>query len=1067
MAIFGIGGKKDVKGAQPDVSYETVPLFTTRKVDIAGGDSTLAISSVNSWEGQRYGLGSAALEIGIDKDFKPTRDEVYSIPDVFAEVRAMNAALEDPNNALHESAVADWRAAITMLLLHKELNIPIEVLEIDFNELSDGDAMFLHTAAEYLPREYEGKLSIYLTKTDTGANVPFALSSPEYFVCPAKEIRARLLVRADIAEYDGLRTILKDPSKFLHDNPAYGIRINDVFSEADGKRRVRKARALITDFRGAVGISKYNDAKLASGKMLIEDFADFDSAQTTEMTDEDIFADDVCLFLPVEEYPDKTGDKQLTYEEVFQDAMGNHRVLGDNGKTIFYALLPFSEEFLLKHAYAPNGQPDAAVFTGVSMKYKSEGSYKYIEVSLLHNETVYSRQYEESKWIEPSPRKRTFPPISVWPNSVDQANRWSAYYTFIGLQFDEDAEAHDWSAIRFDALINKGADGRKTVEKAEGEEFTEEHNVASKKYVDCKYEIIQTETYPHILLGKTANDGKYLGAIAMTSGGTGINTVSGRTAIIGIDFGTSNTVAFYSLYNGTELEEAKPIDFKNANVQPTVTNYVFDRMSSRFFLSREELTGDISFPTILHVADRKDTGIDKLFSGANIYFRGNDARGGNNVEIMKIPNLETDIKWSTDAEKRIYTKKFVTQLAVFCAWQAVSKTQASKLEWRFSFPSSISNAEDFTNALQSAAVTAARTIFGNDNNTDRPKIDLTSESHAAGLYFMNQKVPIVNRDKGFISIDIGGGSTDISIWQNDLARAKAEASIKFAGRDILTNNATSLCELGDLPKLWGQMGIKQEVINSVIGSFSDTDINLSILFDTMLSVASRGLDSALGTFGGQRPLRDVIKLVTFDMSMLVALAGSMLRDLVTNDFFELSDEIKIVFCGNGSKARNWLQAGDNKIMERVLRDVVGKTLRDVRIVFEQSKNPKQEVAAGLVSVVKLRDNYETFDAEKFGDDVLAQKIIIDSNNERYPEIANEVVYLFDCLYDILCSTDLNFGLDKYPSFREKDSFLEKMRSAVAALDPIGTGYSRITYAYAFVKCATVANNMLIKDMKDQ
>jgi hypothetical protein len=332
---------------------------------------------------------------------------------------------------------------------------------------------------------------------------------------------------------------------------------------------------------------------------------------------------------------------------------------------------------------------------------------------------------------------------------------------------------------------------------------------------------------------------------------------------------------------------------------------------------------------------------------------------------------------------------------------------------------------------------------------------------------VNQKVPIVDRQKGFVSIDIGGGSTDISIWQDDITKAKAEASVKFAGKDILTNNATSLCDLDELPKLWNDMGIKNEVIESVISSFSDTNIDMSILFDTMLAVASRGLASALSLHSGEKPLCDIIKLVTFDLAMIVALAGSMLRDLVANDLFDLHDEIKFVFCGNGSKTRNWLRAEDNKIMERVLRDVVGKDLDPVRIVFEQSQNPKQEVAAGLVSVVNLRGDGATFDTAIYGDDVLSQKVIIDANYQRYPEIAEEVVYLFSCLYDILSGVDVNFGLDKYASFRDKDSFLGKMRSAVAALDPVGTGYSNITYAHAFVKCAAVANNMLIADMKNQ
>jgi hypothetical protein len=487
-------------------------------------------------------------------------------------------------------------------------------------------------------------------------------------------------------------------------------------------------------------------------------------------------------------------------------------------------------------------------------------------------------------------------------------------------------------------------------------------------------------------------------------------------------------------------------------------------MSSRFFISRKELTGDVSFPTILHVSDKKNTKAD-LFHGANIYFRGNEEKGGNDVEIMKVPNLETDIKWSADAAKRTWTYKFVTELAVFCAWQAASKTQAGNLEWRFSFPSSISNVDDFTGALKSAAQEAARIVFGN-KSSETPRIDLTSESHAAGLYFMNQPIPSVNRDKGFISIDIGGGSTDISIWQNDITRAKAEASVKFAGKDILTNNAIALCEDSEMTKLWSQMGVGQNVIDNVIASIEGADIEPHILFDTMLAIASRQLEGALRLNNGQRPLSNVIKLITFNLSMLVALAGSMLRELLVNDIFDLRDEIKLVFCGNGSKTRNWLQADNNRIMERVLRDIVGKELREVRIVFEQSKNPKQEVAAGLVSVVRLRDESAPADFG-YGDDLLVQKVIIGGNGERDPSVAGEVIQLFGSLYDILSSDDLNFGLNKYRSFKAKDEFLEKMRSAVSALDPVGTGYAKITYAQAFVKCAQVENNILISDMKEQ
>jgi hypothetical protein len=94
-------------------------------------------------------------------------------------------------------------------------------------------------------------------------------------------------------------------------------------------------------------------------------------------------------------------------------------------------------------------------------------------------------------------------------------------------------------------------------------------------------------------------------------------------------------------------------------------------------------------------------------------------------------------------------------------------------------------------------------------------------------------------------------------------------------------------------------------------------------------------------------------------------------------------------------------------------------------------------------------------------------VIIGRNGERDPAVAEEVILLFSNLYDILSSDELNFGLSKYRSFKEKAAFAEKMRSAANALDPLSTGYARITYAQAFVKCAQVANNMLISDMKDQ
>jgi hypothetical protein len=405
-------------------------------------------------------------------------------------------------------------------------------------------------------------------------------------------------------------------------------------------------------------------------------------------------------------------------------------------------------------------------------------------------------------------------------------------------------------------------------------------------------------------------------------------------------------------------------------------------------------------------------------------------------------------------------------LAVFCAWQTVSKTQAGKLEWRFSFPSSISNPEEFTDALRTAAEFAAHFVFG-DRAIEKPKIDITSESHAAGLYFLNQKNPIVNQDKGFVSIDIGGGSTDISIWQAVKEKAKAEASVKFAGRDILTGNALSLCEDHEMPQLWAQMGIDQRVISNVVSAWEGADIEPALRFETMLSIAGSGLNSALRINNAQKPLSNMIKLISFNLSMLTALAAAMLRELVVNDIFELTNELVVMFCGNGSRIRGWLPGDNDALLANIFKKFVGGDLAGARIRFEQSDKPKVVVAAGLVSVNRLRGEAETFNAADYKDDMLDQKTIISSGGDKFPGVVEEVVYLFGNLYDILVADDTGFQLNKYASFRDKENYIEKLRAGVSSLDPVSTGLRKITYANAFVKCAEVSNHLLITDIRNQ
>jgi cell division ATPase FtsA len=61
-----------------------------------------------------------------------------------------------------------------------------------------------------------------------------------------------------------------------------------------------------------------------------------------------------------------------------------------------------------------------------------------------------------------------------------------------------------------------------------------------------------------------------------------------------------------------------------------------------------------------------------------------------------------------------------------------------------------------------------------------------TESLAAARYFLTLSDLAASDEKGFVCLDIGGGTTDISIWQKDNgSNHRLQTSLRFAGRDIL------------------------------------------------------------------------------------------------------------------------------------------------------------------------------------------------------------------------------------------------------------------------------------------
>jgi hypothetical protein len=592
-----------------------------------------------------------------------------------------------------------------------------------------------------------------------------------------------------------------------------------------------------------------------------------------------------------------------------------------------------------------------------------------------------------------------------------------------------------------------------------------------------QYAIGRTPEFPYFLYGRAVENSTVadIGVLAVTPKPT-VTIQNTKHYTIGMDFGTSNTVAYISSVMTDGSTTVEPISFSVTDVLPIVkVGKDFDDINANYFLPTADLNLIGSFPTILHVVDSNLTPQTPIFEGTNIYFRSTDVIKAKNV--LSVPGLETELKWRSDPRSKILTRLFLEELCLYCA-QKAAKGESSDIEWRFSYPSALGRtAAQFTDGLRAAAESATKRAFGKEATAT---VTFATENYAAGRGLASNPASFstsalsFSLQNGFVSIDIGGGSTDISVWQQEgvaSGDAKVEASIKFAGSDILTNNAKELCTFNgqlakrDLVTLWNQIGVNSTDAASYGSEWEASSgdvVNFKVLFDTMLSLSSNNFKQSLATHSAQAPLSKMIKVIAFNIAMLVNLSGSLINKLINDKEYKVANNtIQVIFCGNGARMFDWI-SHDRAIM-KMLVDVFRNTLEfeghdSVNITFERSSKPKTEVAMGLVAPGLFNGNITPGDEYR---DELTDKKIYDAkgvkNDDNVTRIANIFMRMFPIITDDI-KYDQGFG--EVEDFKDIDALYRALTTQIVGLQPVGR-FPDVSVSEAFVRCATIVNKMLI------
>lgn len=442
-----------------------------------------------------------------------------------------------------------------------------------------------------------------------------------------------------------------------------------------------------------------------------------------------------------------------------------------------------------------------------------------------------------------------------------------------------------------------------------------------------------------------------------------------RSAAAAIDFGTTNTVACLNetvpMRLGARIvHPVEPASDKGSAVLSSELNQKF-----RDFLPADERS--LPSPTViigrpLDTVGRELLDTDTVLNDALLirhlmYFQPDFAEDGT---ISAIPikewsallnNIKYNLKWSSAPEMRDAARRFLRQLMLMiaCEWTAKGGS-AANIKWYFSRPKDMGDDADFLRQLRMALADVVPTPAA---DAIRP---IKYEGDAAAAYILDENTK-AQGTRGAINIilDIGGGTTDIAIWDNGKPiKQLLSTSMRLAGGDFFTDHIMRN------PEILEDFGLKawSNVIQQ-LNQESDAELKANIHYIGELLFSGKTLDNAIerewSRVSGTDNVRSLKETSYLFLGGLAWFVGRLLRNLVRDGQMPRSalNDIAVAFCGRGSGLFVRLHGPDPRAHTEIskLMLLIAAAAGEARPNFPQvqvSPFPKIEVAAGMIIAAK-------------------------------------------------------------------------------------------------------------------
>jgi len=481
------------------------------------------------------------------------------------------------------------------------------------------------------------------------------------------------------------------------------------------------------------------------------------------------------------------------------------------------------------------------------------------------------------------------------------------------------------------------------------------------------YEIISSDTpLNYISLVATVDGADQISGRLIVKvdveGSASMRDITGRPnyrAYVGVDFGSTNTCAYYRIQGTTE---AKPMPFSNMRL--AILNFdnapgMMADPNELLFISNEEPVnpnGQVKSWLHRHAQEYVDPAKlnDAIIGGVPV----------NETNITVADMTETEI--TTNAGKLCYNMKWLIGKAgenrnsfLNMIWLHISadlfRLGIEPLEIRWSYPGA-KQKSDINDVFDGC------TFFPREGEDKKVRNVSFTESEAVCRYAGRPGGTNPQDDRFILGIDIGGSTSDILVLGKEPGnnpRLYSQCSVRLAAGKFFSairnserfRKALVAFHDSDIVKRFGEVpvdGIRilQEGIHKERAPYY-----LNNVFDRLNKEESREMYKYMRNY-----VPFVFTLPAFVTGLLCYYSGEMLRAAILKHSLQTRiREVKVQYFGKGGRLFEWLHDVDPTVSEQYLKACIYNGMADVAqgkqidlIWPEKGTENKTEVAQGLV-----------------------------------------------------------------------------------------------------------------------